>query len=287
MFKILLLGCAILASTSQGIAQVVNDTLRESIDYRRYHAIKHVARKEKKPRKKVNHQRFRPTNPITVIHGADTVYDRIDYRTLHTFSDSEIQPDKAYTHYLGIQINQLLKLLTNRKAGRGFLSNPYQFVYTVSQVKTGYELGLGLGYESRYSETRIAGSRTAEMAQVKTSIRVGLQKQRVIGRRWIVGAGLDLLFSTGNEIHREFFGGLIQETNQKKNGYGFGPRAIVQYAGWNNRIRMGTELSGYIERQKIENREKFTGLPAEDSRSNSTSITFLQPISLFLLVRIW
>jgi hypothetical protein len=285
MPKIILFSCLLSISTTQLRAQT-KDTIRENVNYRLYHSLRQNRIKESIQPKQMNNQSYRSSQSEVLKNKKDTVRKKKNYRIDNSFKIARNTPHKVYSHFLGIQTNHMLRLLSDHNNGSILLSNPYGFTYTFNHAQTGYGLGFGLGYVYSLNKTTVSGIQTAESAQNKTSFRIGPQKQKSIGKRWTVGTGVDLLFSRGNAITKNFVGGLIQESTQKKVSLGLGPRATVQYAVW-NKIKMGTELCGYFQNLKTTDREEFTGLPAETSRSNSTSTAFILPVSLFIAVGIW
>lgn len=215
----------------------------------------------------------------------DTVREHIDYRQGTTFSTSQYGTGRMYTQYLGIQANQFLQLISNNKADNKSLRNPYDFIYTINQTRTGYGIELGFGYESSQDKTTKALSSKMEAATSKASLRIGFDKEKIFRLRWIVSVGIDLLLSQEKSITQIYQNGFIEETNHKTMGYGLGPRATLQYRIW-SKISLGTEVCWYFEKYGTNTREKFTGLPAEHFESSSTSRSILLPVSIFISARI-
>ena len=108
---------------------------------------------------------------------------------------------KSSSHYIGLQANQLIKQLLNLGGSTSAINNPYLITYSVNSNKSGVGLNLSFGY------TRDASLSTSGDGanQIQTTInefffRIGAERKRKIGKRWLLAAGGDIVMD--NESNR-------------------------------------------------------------------------------------
>src|SRR5688572_22237944 len=100
-------------------------------------------------------------------------------------------------HYVGVQVNQLIRQILNFSGGSSSINNPYLLTYAVNSPQTGWGANFGLGYT--FNEFNDGDA----FIQRKTKIndfffRVGFEKKSKFGRHWILSAGMDVLADLQN-----------------------------------------------------------------------------------------
>jgi hypothetical protein len=180
--------------------------------------------------------------------------------SLSAFAQNDSVPTREASHYFAIQANQLFRQLVNLGGGSTSpINNPYLITYSVNSNRTGWGFSIGLGYTySQLSEGEITNRRETKVDNF--SLRMGLDRKYTLGKRWVTGWGLDLVYdanknSAKNTTGSENSNRSIVETITKASGPGFGPRFTLSFRVA-EKILIGTEASYYYKKQNLKNELK-------------------------------
>ena len=203
---------------------------------------------------------------------------------LTSTQNSEVVETKVARHYVGIQVNELLRQLLNFGGTSNSVGNPYLITYAVNSTKNGVGFNFGLGYT--YSSTSNGDPITPRTTiDHSLNLRFGLEKKFTIGKRWLSSYGLDLVLDDSNNKTETTFnpgGGIPSKTTTELsiNGGGLGPRFTLNFFV-SDRIMLGTEASYYYRAgtstQKVSNQPDQTNKPR--------SLTFAVPAVLFVILK--
>ena len=220
-----------------------------------------------------------------IAQNKDTIWQDVDYKRTNqkglgkTPTQYPIKP----SHYIGLQVNELFRQLLNFSGSTSSLINPYTLTYTYNNT-AGKGISLGVGYfTSKIVKEGIVNDTTNIHNTI--NFRVGYDKKIRIGKRWIAGWGIDVLFIGGRQViyNDSFFGDT--EWDGKTKGWGFGPRGSLLFS-INERLWLGTECNWYLSQQttKIKITTKQTGFV--DHKTNRASNGNLQvPVAIFLIAK--
>src|SRR6188768_1945184 len=90
---------------------------------------------------------------------------------------------KVVNHYIGVQVNELLRQLINLNETNEIIDNPYLFTYSIFTNKSGWGLQGGFGFNYHQIKDKI--SVTAQESKISESFyRAGVGKQFHLGKRW-------------------------------------------------------------------------------------------------------
>lgn len=214
----------------------------------------------------------------------DTVRSNANYRmgsfTANQSSYSSKGETARYNHYLGLQANQLLQQIFNFSNDGIVSGNPFVFTYSFNLVEKGSGMSFGLGYLSNKIEDLDQGSkRTTKTSDIQ--FRMGYEKKTSIGKRLIIGYGLDFLLNHGVDETKIDNGGL--EFNTKTNGFGFGPRMPILFRVSEN-VLVGTEMSWYFQRENTDS--DFPSVPTSESKLVHRSFNLQMPTAIFLTLKL-
>jgi hypothetical protein len=175
----------------------------------------------------------------------------------HAQIDSLPLPPRKATSYFSLQANQLFRQLLNLSgSSTSAIDNPYLITYSVNSNRTGWGFAAGIGYTySQLSEGETTNKR--ETTVDNFSLRVGLDRKYTLGKRWMTGWGLDLVYDANknkvkNTIGSDNTNRSVVETITKSNGPGFGPRFTLAFRVA-EKILIGTEASYYYKKQSQTN----------------------------------
>jgi len=286
MHKIFLICWIALNGTVQSMAQVKKDTVRTEIDYRLPPSSKPFNQPlyRSSSTQPSTSKFLKSSGSLPVTKAIDTLREKIDYRMPVRLRKPSLQPDRAFLHYIGIQLNHVIEPfgLKDNSGNR----NPYTLTYGVNQNSTGLGLNTAWGLQSSNTKSTQLPDAIVQTATNKTWFRFGFDIQGSLHQRWRLGMGVDLLLTRQTDLSKTYSNGFVTENRKDTHGRGLGPRISLQYL-INSRLRVGTETCLYFEKFKIQTKEKFTGLPAEYSNYKSSDNSLLYPISVFAIVRVW
>ncbi len=152
------------------------------------------------------------------------------------------------SHHIGFQVNPLLKQIVNF-GNSPAIDNPFLVKYALRFNQSRSEILAGFGY--RFTETSTENGLKSDLSDL--SFRIGYAKKRMVGARFEVGLGLDLVWNAQNNqtINVQSFrnGGFldstISTTRSNANSLGGGPQITIGYY-LTNRVKVGTEATFYF-----------------------------------------
>ncbi|HYG03256.1 MAG TPA: hypothetical protein VD927_12480 [Chryseosolibacter sp.] len=224
---------------------------------------------------------------------------------LTTIATCAVGQDTTFdkSHFVGVQANQLFKQLFNL-SNAPVASNPYLFNYSFNSAG-GAGLNVGFGYE--FEEFKTGDPINQRETDLNNFFfRIGPEKKHLIGHRWMLSAGFDVLYQresniTTNSSDTENFKTWVQTDNIVKT-WGFGPRFSLLFS-ITKTIVVGTELTYYFKKSKNESRLEssttsrefnesgqlvFVTRTEEDETDNTTKqLQFESPAVLFLFMRLY
>ncbi len=164
-----------------------------------------------------------------------------------TASTVDVKNEKKYNHYLGVQVNGLIRQVINFNNNASTDAvNPYLLVYSMNSVKSGWGVRVGLGYKY-LSATSNDGVTKKESNNNSIQARLGIEKRFQLTDKWSAGVGLDGVINsdynnTTATIHS--FDTTITTTISKLPSMGGGAMGWLRYR-INEHILVGTETSFY------------------------------------------
>jgi hypothetical protein len=166
--------------------------------------------------------------------------------------DTEIT-EKKVNHYIGIQINQLVRQIFNFSNNNAAINNPYLINYSL--VFGPKQIGFNIGSGYTFDEIK-TGDATNELTTKvnNTFFRIGFEKKSSIGKNWLFSVGADVLLDKQKDesTSKITFGGngkIVTTSSSTVKGTGFGPRITLSYQ-ISNRILIGTEATYYFKSLK-------------------------------------
>ncbi len=203
-----------------------------------------------------------------------------------------------YSHHLGIQINPLLKQIINISNSPA-IDNPFLLKYAFRFNKTQTELTAGLGFDFSESDAESGLQSTSS----DLSLRLGYSKRYMLGKRFEVGLGGDLIFNSRNirtvNIQSVNFGqGALDSTVTTSRstalGFGLGPQLNISYY-ITDHVRIGTEATYYFIRSEeklnveivnytINPQQNDVTTTTENDSSNSNDLSLTIPVALYLII---
>jgi hypothetical protein len=266
-----------------GVAQV-KDTVRQNIDYRRNYSLPEL---NKRSQLRLNQNNLNRSGRSTLagLSPRDTINEEINYRLNKRFYRTySYKPIAPYSHFFGLQLNAIVHELSQPDST--YIKNPIVLSYSINHRRTGLGIGIGYGYTEWTREGKNSLDREVVAGSSRMHLRLSLDKKTVIVKRFVLGLGVDVLYSHYKHLSKTFINGLVDEESRKTNGWGFGPRAslLIKINKW---IYIGSETSYYFRKLITESKTQFTGLPPENKATLSSSVnTYFSPTALFINVKI-
>jgi hypothetical protein len=203
---------------------------------------------------------------------------------------SAAKSPRKSSHYVGLQANQLIKQLLNLGGSTSAINNPYLITYSVNSNATGVGMNLSLGY-TRDESLSMSGDGSS---QIQTTInefffRIGVEKKKQIGKRWLLTAGGDLVIDqeSNNTESRSNGGGSsqISKNKEKSDAFGTGLRAGLNFH-ITDKILLGTEATYYLKFVTVTNTSQFQfGTPTKATQ-DLKRFQLNVPAVLFLIVKL-
>jgi hypothetical protein len=214
---------------------------------------------------------------------------------------------KFVNHYIGVQVNELLRQLINLNENDEIIDNPYLFTYSVFTTQGGWGLQGGFGFN--YHQIKDNISVTAQESKISDFFyRAGIAKQFHLGRRWTATTGLDY---TGSYLLDKTFASqvtfnfnhttkdsttTITTTTSESNGGGAQFR--IAYA-ISRHIEISTESTLYFtmtrNKSNVTLSEVFTNsvdpdqdsniISASNSDTKESEFIMTLPVAIFLIIK--
>jgi hypothetical protein len=200
------------------------------------------------------------------------------------------KPKRLSSHYVGIQANQLVKQLLNLGGSTSAINNPYLITYSVNSNATGVGLNLSAGYTMDESLS-LSGD---GVNQIHTTLkefffRIGVERKKQIGKRWMLAAGGDLVVDNqSNRVELKSNNGGSSQTSVNEDGsnaFGTGFRVALNFH-ISDKVLMGTEATYYLKFVSVESTSQSPfGTPSKETK-DLTRFQFNVPAVLFLTVKL-
>lgn len=154
--------------------------------------------------------------------------------------------EKKFDHYVGAQVNGLIRQVFNFSNANNPTNNPYLLTYNINFRKTGWGLRVGGGYEKRFIASN-DGVTDVESDINNYQARLGVEKRFQLSGRWTAGVGIDGVY--GNDVNNTTtvttaFDTVTVKSKTSVNTIGGGVMAWLRY-GITDNIFIGTETSYY------------------------------------------
>ncbi len=154
--------------------------------------------------------------------------------------------EKKFDHYVGAQVNGLIRQVFNFSDANNPTNNPYLLTYNINFRKSGWGLRVGGGYEKRFVASN-DGVTDVESDINNYQARLGVEKRFQLSGRWTAGVGIDGIY--GNDVNNTTtittaFDTVTVKSKNSVNTMGGGVMAWLRYSITDN-IFIGTETSYY------------------------------------------
>lgn len=199
------------------------------------------------------------------------------------FSQEEQQ--RSSDHYVGVQINQLIRQVFNFSGTSSVVNNPYLLTYAVNNA-TGWGASFGLGYT--FNESTEGDSFTRRTTKINDFFgRVGFEKKSGFGKHWILSVGGDVVIDLSSNTTTTIQGtdhASALKTETKNRGFGLGPRVTLNYE-ITERMLIGTEANYYFKSitNTFKNSGSFTSDPEIEEKLKR--FQFGAPAVIFLILK--
>ena len=194
--------------------------------------------------------------------------------------DANEEDIKSSNQYFGVQANQLIRQLLNFGGSSGVASNPYLLIWSVNSKQTGWGFTSGLGYT--HSEV-ISGDPLNPIRSTINdfSMRIGFEKKRMIGQRWLFSTGIDLVIESSKDVTKNGsqFGSI--EITTRTSGFGFGPRVTLNYL-ISERILIGTEATYYYK--SLKSKQEIDGVE-QNGDDTLNQLAFSVPAVIYVTLK--
>jgi hypothetical protein len=209
------------------------------------------------------------------------------------FAQTPVEKTRQYNHYIGVQANQLLKQLINLNNSNIPVNNPFIIVYTVSNIKSGWNAHAGIGYV--YKKITDKNSPANHESKINDlDYRFGAGKTFMLGKRFEAACGLD--FVGRYNLDKTFttsvidFGNTTDSSNtnvtSKTTSAGFGAQFNLSYH-ISEHILIGTESSYYfsdaVEKQNVLVTETIINNFTNTSTTTTTNTNLETETSSFIV----
>lgn len=219
-------------------------------------------------------------------------------------AQAPVDTSKRYNHYVGVQINQLLKQLINLNNNNATIDNPYLLTYTMAMAKSGWNVHAGIGYNYK----KVTDKNTPANHESKINdlnYRVGLGKTVTFGKRWEASYGLDYVggykldktFSTSVTDFGNGSDSSATTSTNKTITKGYGVQLTLGFH-ISDRILIGTESTYYFadadQKQNILITETVTNdfnntttvtTTNTNLETETSTFTFSVPVAIFLILK--
>lgn len=168
-------------------------------------------------------------------------------------NNSEKGDSCRFSHFVGIQGNQLLHQILAFNSSNQSISNPYLLNYSLNNRNSGWGFHLGAGYQ--YQNSGDNDGITDRKTYINNlSARIGLDRLIRLNNRWQAGFSVDGLYqaiTNKTETKTINFDTLTTKIKTGTNNIGGGLRSYLRF-GMTKHILLGTEASVYFTTGKEE-----------------------------------
>jgi hypothetical protein len=204
--------------------------------------------------------------------------------------------ERKYSHQVGVQINQLINQIFNFN-GTAVNTNPYLLTYTINNVKTGWGLRLGFGYD--YQSVTVDDGITRKTTDLNDlHMRVGAEKAFMLSPKWSTGIGVDFVLNHNDDFTKSAvrsFDTVTTATTSQITSLGGGAMGWLRYH-ITKKILIGTECSFYYTKGQEDTKVAITrrefGSGGGQLITKTTTVdneridgTLTVPVAIFLIVK--
>lgn len=226
----------------------------------------------------------------------------VSYSYAQETTEIEAKHEKTHNHYIGVQLNSLIRQVINFNNNTATaVVNPYQLIYSVNSIKSGWGIRAGIGYN--YNSSRVDDGITETETDINDiRARIGVEKRFQLSKKWSAGAGLDGIFSNNDDYTKatiHSFDTTITITKSKLPSKGGGVMGWLRYS-ISDKILIGTEASFYYitgteNREVIVTRRTATTVPpftteivttVTKSKPILSDGSFSSPVVFYIIVKI-
>jgi len=162
------------------------------------------------------------------------------------------------------------------------------FLFTYKNIKNGKAFRLGAGLLINHAKTTDEDNNAAPLTSdvVDVDVRVGLEKQFDIGRKWLFTAGGDFLIGYRNETNSSSNSTGDVKIKATELSAGIGPVLGIHFR-ITPRVSIGTEGTIYLQYFSSKSSTDF-GIGGQDSSEKTVGVNFatVSPLALYFAVRL-
>ena len=211
-------------------------------------------------------------------------------------SDNKEIDEKRFEHYIGVQINPLLRqLLTIGTVPN--TGNPFLLNYSMNNTGKHWGIHAGVGYN--FDQVKDNDDITDRKTLISTvSSRIGIDKYFALSNRWQIGFGVDGVYELSENITSTqiiSFDTITSENRITTQRSGGGIRGFARFK-LSDRVLLGTESTMYYQFGFNKNEAKITSRdfnqPGAPMVTTSSSITqqiqqsrLALPVAVYLVFR--
>lgn len=211
---------------------------------------------------------------------------------------------KMFSHYAGVQANELFRQIINLNNTNDIVDNPYLLVYSLNLANSGWGVNAGIGYNYKKTADKDApGNRINKMNDL--FYRAGLGRKVMISKKLMAGYGLDFAgdyqLNKTTSVSVTDFGSSsdssITSVTSKIESAGGGVQLNLGFH-ISERLILSTEATYYFLKSKqkqnilvtetvtnINNNDSATTTANENIETEISDFTFRIPVAIFLVVK--
>ncbi|MBX7181849.1 MAG: porin family protein [Bacteroidia bacterium] len=202
-----------------------------------------------------------------------------------TLFAQENSTEKRNQHQIGVNASYFFKQFLNLGSSNSLSISPYILSYKIVDRKHhGFRMGAGLSMQS--SNQNPDSTNSVKNSTSAYNLRFGYEYQKELGPKWLCFFGADGLFNYALDKTTTNNGFDKVSNTDVLLTYGGGPVLGFQY-NISKHISLFTETGIYALVGQSVSKSSFTNNPQfnEETKTNVSSVSFLLPTSLFLVVR--
>jgi hypothetical protein len=201
--------------------------------------------------------------------------------------------ERAHDHFIGVQLNELVRQVISDDITAGLKANPYLLTYAVNSKNTNFGWRWGIGIQTHKLRTGSDGTFFAfdtVSRLFSLQLRGGVMWSKKVYKNFVAGLGIDqvgnyhyerikVLESSGSHFSR-------MEHTAEVLTFGGGPVVSLRY-DFPKSITLGTEASFYYMAGTSSIKGTFSGTSTNNgSKQKISDGTFNSPAVLYLIIRI-
>lgn len=172
--------------------------------------------------------------------------------SLGVWAQDETVPEKKSSHYVGLQMNQLVRQIFNFSGSNSSVNNPYLLTWAVNSNNGGFGFAAGFGYT--FNEIN-DGDQFVDRKTTNNDLffRIGMERKSMLAKRVMLNFGGDVVLDrqkAATETKDKSQSQINFENATRSTGSGFGPRLGINYV-LTDKIIIGTEATYYFKSIKV------------------------------------